>query len=52
MMDETALAMSDLRRSLPAIREGLQQLRMLTRMLEEQPEAMVYGPRARGGGEP
>jgi hypothetical protein len=31
-----------LRRSLPAIRESLDQLRELARMLEEQPESVVY----------
>jgi paraquat-inducible protein B len=34
-----------MRRSLPAIRESLDQLRELARMLEEQPESVVYGPR-------
>jgi methyl-accepting chemotaxis protein len=44
-MDRTTLAADDLRRSLPAIRESLEQLRQLARMLEEQPESVVYGPR-------
>ncbi len=42
---ETSLAADDLRRSLPAIRESLQQLRELAKLLEEQPESVVYGPR-------
>jgi paraquat-inducible protein B len=41
---ETSLAADDLRRSLPAIRESLQQLRELAKLLEEQPESVVYGP--------
>jgi paraquat-inducible protein B len=44
-MDRTSLAADDLRRALPGIRESLDQLRELARRLEEQPEAMVYGPR-------
>ncbi|PWT85801.1 MAG: hypothetical protein C5B58_02445 [Acidobacteria bacterium] len=43
--DNSRLASDDLRRSLPAIRDSLEQLRGLSRMLEEQPESMVYGPR-------
>jgi ABC-type transporter Mla subunit MlaD len=43
--DRTSLAADDLRRSLPAIRETLSQLRELTRRLDEQPESVVYGPR-------
>jgi hypothetical protein len=43
--DRTSLAADDLRRSLPAIRETLAQLRELARRLEEQPESVVYGPR-------
>jgi phospholipid/cholesterol/gamma-HCH transport system substrate-binding protein len=43
--DKTALAADDLRRSLPAIRDSLEQLRELARQLEAQPESMVYGPR-------
>ena len=42
---ETILAADDFRRSLPAIRESLEQLRALAKMLEEQPEAVVYGAR-------
>ena len=44
----TSLAADDLRRSLPAIRDSLEQLRELARMLEEQPESVVYGPRPAG----
>ena len=43
--DRTSLAADDLRRSLPAIRETLAQLRELTRFLNEQPESVLYGPR-------
>ena len=43
--DRTSLAADDLRRSLPAIRDALDQLRELARRLEEQPESVVYGPR-------
>jgi ABC-type transporter Mla subunit MlaD len=43
--DNSRLASDDLRRSLPAIQDSLEQLRELTRMLEEQPESVVYGPR-------
>ncbi len=44
-MDRASLAADDIRRSLPAIRESLEQLRDLARTLEEQPESAVYGPR-------
>ena len=43
--DNSRLASDDLRRTLPAIRDSLQELRELSRMLEEQPESLVYGPR-------
>lgn len=43
--DNSRLAADDLRRTLPAIRDSLQELRELARMLEEQPESLVYGPR-------
>jgi paraquat-inducible protein B len=43
--DNSRLASDDLRRSLPAIQDSLEELRELTRMLEEQPESLVYGPR-------
>lgn len=41
--DQTVLAAEDLRRSLPAIRDALEQLRELARFLEAQPESLVYG---------
>ncbi len=47
-LDRTSLAADDLRRSLPAIRDSLEQLRELARRLEEQPESVVYGPRQPG----
>ena len=43
--DRAGLAADDLRRSLPAIRDSLEQLRELARRLEEQPESVIYGPR-------
>jgi paraquat-inducible protein B len=43
--DNSRLAEDDLRRSLPAIRDSLEQLRDLSRTLEEQPESVLYGPR-------
>ena len=43
--DQTALAADDLRRTLPAIRDSLDQLRDLATQLQEQPESVVYGPR-------
>ena len=43
--DRTSLAAEDLRHSLPAMRETLAQLRELTRLLSEQPESVLYGPR-------
>lgn len=42
-MNQTNLAADDLRRSLPAIRDSLAQLRELARLLSEQPEAVIYG---------
>jgi len=42
---DSRLAADELRRSLPAIRDTLAQLRELARLLEEQPESVVYGPR-------
>ncbi len=47
-LDRTSLAADDLRRSLPAIRDALEQLRELARRLDEQPESVVYGPRPPG----
>jgi len=46
---EATLAADDLRRSLPAIRESLEQLRELAKMLEEQPESVVHGRRPSQG---
>jgi hypothetical protein len=43
--DNSRLASDDLRRTLPAIRDSLEQLREFSRMLEEQPESVLYGPR-------
>jgi hypothetical protein len=43
--DRASLAADDLRRSLPAMRDALEQLRELARRLEEQPESVIYGPR-------
>jgi len=42
---DSQLAAVELRRSLPAIRDSLEQMRELARQLEEQPESVVYGPR-------
>ena len=42
-MDLGSVAAEDLRRSLPAIRESLGQLRELARQLQEQPESVVHG---------
>jgi len=42
-MDQASLAAEDLRRSLPAIRESLGQLRELARQLQEHPESVVHG---------
>jgi ABC-type transporter Mla subunit MlaD len=47
--DRTMLAADDLRRTLPAIRDALEQIRDLARRLEEQPESVVYGPRKAKG---
>jgi hypothetical protein len=47
--EQTTLAADDLRRSLPAIRASLDQLRDLARQLQEQPESVVYGPRPAAG---
>jgi len=43
--ENSRLASDDLRRSMPAIRDSLEQMRELSRMLEAQPESVVYGPR-------
>jgi paraquat-inducible protein B len=47
-MDQTSLAAEDLRRSLPAMRESLEELREIARQLQQQPESIVHGPRAAG----
>ncbi len=47
-MDQASLAAEDLRRSLPAMRESLGQLRELARQLQEQPESVVHGTRQAG----
>ena len=47
-MDQASLAAEDLRRSLPAMRESLGQLRELARQLQEQPESIVHGTRPAG----
>jgi paraquat-inducible protein B len=47
-MERTSLAADDLRRSLPAMRESLDELRELARQLQDQPESVVYGPRPAG----
>jgi ABC-type transporter Mla subunit MlaD len=44
-LNQTSLALEDLRVSLPAIRESLEYLRSLARLLEQQPEALVHGKR-------
>jgi ABC-type transporter Mla subunit MlaD len=43
--DNSELASDDLRRSLPAMRDSLEQMSELARQLQEQPESMVWGPR-------
>jgi len=45
---DSRLVAEDLRRTLPAIRDSLEQLRELARLLEDQPESVVYGPRPAG----
>jgi len=47
-MDQTGLAAEDLRRSLPAMRESLEELREIARQLQQQPESVIYGPRPAG----
>ena len=49
---ESRIAAEELRRSLPATRDTLEQLRELARLLEEQPESVVYGPRPTGAKHP
>ena len=43
--ENSRLAADDLRRSMPAIRDSLEEMRELARLLQEQPESVVYGPR-------
>jgi paraquat-inducible protein B len=47
-MEEASLAAEDLRRSLPAMRESLGQLREFARQLQEQPESVLHGTRPAG----
>jgi paraquat-inducible protein B len=49
--DNSKLASDDIRRSLPAIRDSIEQMSELARQLQEQPESVVYGPR-QGQGKP
>ncbi len=49
---QSTMAAEELRRSLPATRDTLEQLRELARLLEEQPESVVYGPRPKGAKHP
>jgi paraquat-inducible protein B len=49
---ESRVAADELRRDLPAIRNTLEQLRELARLLEEQPESVVYGARPAGAKHP
>ena len=49
---QSTMAAEDLRRSLGATHDTLEQLRELARLLEEQPESVVYGPRPTGGKHP
>lgn len=44
--ENQSLAADDLRRSLPAMRDSLEQLRELARLFEEQPEAVIFGFRS------
>jgi len=44
-LDQASLAADALRRDLPAIRSSLEELRALSRLLEDQPENLVYGRR-------
>jgi hypothetical protein len=46
--NDSRLAADDLRRSLPALRDSVEQMRELARLLEEQPESVVYGSRPAG----
>ena len=44
-LDQASLAADALRRDLPEIRSSLEELRALSRLLEDQPEDLVYGRR-------
>ena len=50
--NDSRLAADDLRRSIPALRDSVEQLRELARLLEEQPESVIYGPRPAGAKHP
>ena len=50
--DNSRLAEDELRRSLPPIRDSLEQLSELARQLESEPESVVYGPRPPKGKRP
>jgi len=43
--ETSKLASDDLRRTLPAIRDSLEQMRELSRTIEAQPESVMYGSR-------
>ena len=47
--ENSRLAADDLRRSMPAIQDSLEEMRDLARLLQEQPESVVYGPRPAKG---
>jgi phospholipid/cholesterol/gamma-HCH transport system substrate-binding protein len=47
--ENSRLAEDDLRRSMPAIQDSLEEMRDLARLLQEQPESVVYGPRPAKG---
>ena len=49
---QSTMAAEDLRRSLRATHDTLEQLRELARLLEEQPESVVYGSRPTGAKHP
>jgi paraquat-inducible protein B len=42
-LNQTSLALADLRASMPVIRESLEHLRTLAKLLEQQPDAFLYG---------
>ena len=46
--ERTSLAADDLRRSLPAMRDSLEEMRHLARFLGEQPESVIFGTRSTG----